>query len=229
MINEKLNNDNWKVKLEDADALPEYALQKKHAAWENLYDKLHKKQQPKILWYWIAAACVITAIIVISFMQQPDKNNVAIRTSIKTQLQQNTVAQQTTQQLSIKKTNTTFKVVKNKSINTNINKLIKPADNKYEIVIAESPVLQRNELADIKTELPIIKDSTIQATAAIAPKKMKIVHANELDDDGTNINMVQNRVPSRLKFLNQDIYTDYTLSAPASGFGIIKHKTSPSN
>ena len=229
MTSEKSNNNNWKIKLEDADALQEYTLQNKNASWESLYNKLHKKQRPKFLWYWMAAACLITIIAVGVFIYHPANNNMAIKNPLKTEQQQNAVTQQPSQQSAIQKINK-HELAKVKSINANINKPIKHVTDKNEIIIIDSFVLNLDELTNIKTDLPVLKDSIIQTTAiVIASKKMKIVHANELDDDGSNINMVQSRIPSRTKFLNQDIYTDYTLSTPGLGFTIPKHKGSPSN
>jgi len=229
MTSEKSNNNNWKIKLEDADALQEYTLQNKNASWENLYDKLLKKQRPKLLWYWMAAACLITIIAVGVSIYHPVNNNVAIKNSLETKQQQNAVTKQPSQQSAIQKINK-HELAKNKSISPHINKPIKHVADKNEIVIIDSSVLNLDELTNIKTALHVSKDSIIQTTAIVlAPKKMKIVHANELDDDGSNINMVQSRIPSRTKFLNQDIYTDYTLSTPGLGFTIPKHKGSPSN
>jgi hypothetical protein len=230
MTSEKLNNNNWKAKLEDVDALQEYALQNKNAAWESLHDQLHKKQKAKFVWYWMAAACLITAIAAVSVMHHPVNNNITIHAVVKTQPQQSSVEQQASQHSEIKRINATHVIVKMKSININLHKPIQHDNDKNEIIIEDSNVSIHNELANIKVELPILKDSLAQIiTIATAPKKMQILHANELDDDGSNINIVRSRIPSRKRFLNQDIYSDYTLSAPASGLSISKHKNSPSN
>jgi len=229
MTNEKSNS--WKAKLEDANELREYSLQNKNAAWESLYDKLHEKSKPKRLWYWMAAACVIAVITIVSIRHHSVNDNIAIHRSVKSKPQRNPVAKQSDQQSANKKIIVTHDVVKTKTINTNIDKAIKQTISKNEIAITDNSVLKHEELTNTKIELPVLKDSMAQTTISVlsAPKKMKVVHVNELDDDGSNINMAQNRIPSRIKFLNQDIYTDYTLSVPTSGINILKNKNSTSN
>ena len=64
MSEEKLNN-NWKQKLEDADSLPHASLQNKDGAWEKLHARIAEKPRSKrVLWYWVAAACLLLALII---------------------------------------------------------------------------------------------------------------------------------------------------------------------
>ena len=76
MREEKLNNE-WKQKLEDTSSLQNFVLQNKDAGWGKLHSRLEKKPQKKrVVWYWIAAACLLIAAT-IPFIKSHHTNDVA--------------------------------------------------------------------------------------------------------------------------------------------------------
>ncbi|SFQ49794.1 hypothetical protein [Parafilimonas terrae] len=231
MTNEKLNNNNaWQAKLEDTDALQEYTLPDKNAVWESLYGKLNKEHRPKFFWYQMAAASIIAVVTIISFLRSTNNNNVVQQPSVKLQ-QQHVVPGELIEKAVIEKTNAPHPIAKIKSTRKKIEKPFKQIAEIPEIEITGTSQTQPVLINEAKTVPPVLKDSVVKTPTIIAkaPKRLKIVHANELDNEGSCLNMAESRIPARIKIFNQDIYTDYTLAAHNTGAGIsiLKHKTSP--
>jgi hypothetical protein len=74
MLHEKPGNDfHWKSKLEELESLPGETFNK-DAAWEKLHERMQgKHRNKKALWYWSAAACLLSAIM-ISWLFLTNKN-----------------------------------------------------------------------------------------------------------------------------------------------------------
>ncbi len=232
MIQEKLNNGNWKEGLEDVNNLPDYILQNKHAAWENLHNRLHEKQRRTgFAWYWMAAACLIIASSII-LITTNKKNDVAlINAPIKIQ-RGKIISPQPLNKINIDTKSTALNTIKKNAL--------AGSNKKHSINIinvkektANDSIVQINVIDhEIQIALPVLKDSIKQNITAVIPmqKKMKVVHINELDNSN-NLNMTQStgHLPLRIKFLNRDIYTDYTIQPATTGFNILKLNSSPSN
>src|SRR4249919_3088538 len=65
MSNENPNNTSpWRNKLDELEHSPGSAFNK-DTAWDKLYRRLRvNKKSKKILWYWIAAACLFFSLII---------------------------------------------------------------------------------------------------------------------------------------------------------------------
>ena len=65
MSNENPNNTpQWRSKLDELEHFPGAAFNS-DGAWDKLYGRLRgKKKSKKILWYWIAAACLLFGLAI---------------------------------------------------------------------------------------------------------------------------------------------------------------------
>ena len=65
MISDKPNNNiDWKNKLEDFEGLAGEKFNKE-VSWEKLHSRLRQKPKNKrIIWYWMAAACLFFALFI---------------------------------------------------------------------------------------------------------------------------------------------------------------------
>lgn len=223
---------NWKKGLENAEDLAGYVLENKQAAWEDLHARLYdNKSTNKPAWYWMAAACLLIAV---SFFL------------IKTGKYSNPVEGTTTQSAIEKKKPVIPVVVEEAAVTNNTAAILSEKEKKvkrYNKTSIKAIINTEQKINDSIAQLPVVltvpetavvelKDSAVQTITAIAPikKKLKLVHVNELDDDGTNrILQAQKHLPARIRFLNQDIYTDHTASSSGPGLYIIKFHSTPSN
>jgi hypothetical protein len=233
MIKEKSAGNNWKEGLEDADNLPGYVLQNKQAAWEKMHARLHeKKTGNKLNRYWVAAACLLIALSLM-LIKAGKKNNLVIVHTTATSQPEKVVEKPEPLIIKTAETNNnSVSPVKRQRIVTSKKKELKNSVTKIEEKTNDSALQPAVIMPATQAVSAIIKDSAGQSVTAILPlqKKMKVMHINELDNNG-NINMVhtQKRLPARIKFLNQDIYTDYTVMPSHTGFNILKLHSTPSN
>src|SRR5690349_3119198 len=65
MTSENQNSNNWKIKLDELSSLPGETVVDKNAAWTKLDARLRRKRkEAKPIWYWVAAACILFAIMI---------------------------------------------------------------------------------------------------------------------------------------------------------------------
>lgn len=180
MQEEKFNN-NWRHRLEEAGNLSHALLQDKEAAWEKLQSRLDEKPRRKIIaWYWLAAACVLFAILIPVFMTSKHVN-VALKPQQEQPTQENIIAQQETPtKPSITKvvnapyqTTTLTNEKKNELWK---NTVIDSAAATLVTVSNKEPVYNNRAVS------PALIDSGTTVTVKTMPKKLKVVHINELGE-----------------------------------------------
>jgi hypothetical protein len=53
----------WRGRLDNPDALPEQGLDNHEASWQRLAERLREKPRRRLTGYWVAAACLLLALI----------------------------------------------------------------------------------------------------------------------------------------------------------------------
>jgi len=228
MSEEKLNN-NWKQKLEDADSLPHATLQNKDGAWGKLHARIAEKPRSKrVLWYWVAAACLLLALIIPSLTihrstttvvksSNTNKSNDAITNAV---IQKDEPAETLTKEITNAQTH---QQIQKNNVVKNTEQHITTADtvNVIPLVNNNDQSLQNENIA-----VPgIIDTSAIAVVSSPAPiqKKLKVVHINELGETyevpadlarSADLHLFQ------LKLAQQEIYN---ASATASNNNSIVH------
>jgi len=225
MSEEKLNN-NWKQKLEDADSLPHATLQNKDGAWEKLHARIAGKPRSKrVVWYWVAAACLLFAIIIPSLTKHRStstlvKNSTTknVNDTLKNAIVQKdkpaeTLARETTD------VQTHQQMQKNTVVkNTEQHFTIADTVNVIQLVNNNDQLLQNETVV-----MPITIDTTVIATVSPAPvqKKLKVVHVNELGEPvefpigyahSTDLHLFQ------LKLAQQEIYNTSATASNSNSF-----------
>lgn len=169
MSNEAHNKD-WISKLDGLDHAAGEAVLDKNAAWDRLHTRMQSKQRKsKALWYWAAAACLVAACLIPALLTHKQKyTGVHIPPAI-TSRHLDTPAT-----LVLSKKEVPVKVVKemNKQIAT-----------QQELAVILPAVNPTNITATLKKDTLQITDTMLAAVPAIAtPKKMRVVHINELGE-----------------------------------------------
>jgi hypothetical protein len=192
MQNENQSDMSWKDKLQDADALDDIRLSDKNAAWLKLQHRM--QDQPKRMkpfWYWIAAACILSAIVLpFSFNKKSNVGQSVAEAPVNspTSKSNNKIGStilpvEKNEPVVIKKIASTAATKKNKSDNRNnklarqmvvIDKLNEPATLPLSNIISDSSFINK---------IPLI-------VTALSPakKKLKVVHINELGEPISELN-----------------------------------------
>lgn len=169
MSNEK-RSDSWIDKLDELEAVPGGAPFDKMAAWERLHQRLdEKKDKKRAVWYW-AAACLFLASIVLVLPKQVHKADVAPAIS----------------KVDIKNVN-----VQKDQVIVRTPVMTITADTPARRKTVPSRIKESAVITDVAVILPPVINTiphtdTIQsetATVAAAPRKMRVVHINEVGGD----------------------------------------------
>lgn len=236
MQNKKPNSSNWKDKLEDDTAFAAGELPETNAAWEKLYNRMHKPRRKKAIWYWMAAASLFTGIfftVIISQQQQPQSINAVVKAIAEKQIDKS---------VSDKKENEKPIAVVIENKKEDVKQIHKTAMRKTAL-IPEQKEQQLTVNNDIKiSEAPTasltVEVNQLNDTASstqivfIQPKpKLKVVHINELGNANENNNNKQAGDYGVLQFgvNNQRMYNTAPLPSGKIGLNISTGKTSPSN
>ena len=228
MTSDKPNNDiDWKNKLGDLEGLAGEKFNKE-VSWEKLHSRLQKKpKNKKIIWYWMAAACLFLALF-ISFFVSNKIGNVLVKDNL-TEKKINSLSTRDNRKinrdtssiiytLSVKTkspvtlTKERNKIISHKTLSTEITQ-----DKKEEIAIKE---------INTKAVMPV--DTTISIVANLPEKKkLKVVHVNELGDpvsESPNIARYNEQHSFQFKIMNQEVYTRSSSAVTQKGFKIFTTK-----
>lgn len=224
------NSGDWKSKLDELDSLPGETIPDKNAAWEKLHERLRgKKRSNKLIWYWVAAACLLLAMMIPWITTDTNENNLVQNNNPQIQIKEPSVHEN----LSVKKkTLATIPVV-------TVEKTIAPKiaikkDNINTIAVAKKePLITNNQVDDNDiNSFKQVSDSPVIAVVAITPviKKLKVVHINELGDPVEISPDVANKRDLhsfQLKLAGQEVYINPSTAFNKTGFTILKTKSSP--
>jgi len=242
MQNENHNNlQSWKSKLEELDSLPGEAMRDNKAAWEKLHARLEgRKPRKKILWHWMAAACILFLFMITLII--PDKKNdqpaniASVQDQQKTKQnqheKQNTVAMANPKKDSVTSKHPVFSKKKVVVNSIKYNQLVhRTKEDKnvnlriYDTVSVENPIA-----ASVKKPLQAIDSSSVLVSTMPAKKRLPVVHNNELDNPVHISPLVarNSEKPSShfLKLASQEVYKSYPMPV-TKNFATINFKTSP--
>ena len=80
MSNEKTDEFlSWRGRLDQPDALPEQGLDNHEASWQRLAERLREKPRRRVTGYWVAAACLLLALIPAVRLFHPRTRVIALR------------------------------------------------------------------------------------------------------------------------------------------------------
>ncbi len=235
MPNENPNNDfHWKNKLESLESLPGERLDKE-ASWEKLHSRLRKSRNGKrALWYWAAAACLLLALLTPWFLLNK-KEGVLVKNSGGQQKNQippahlipggNKDSIAFISAISIEKEMPVSTIKKKNRINALVN---------HGTLTIENVAVQKNSEEFIKPEVPdnVIPSLDTQVSIiAIVPekKKLPVVHINELGDPVEELSVARKteRHSFQMKFANQEVFVNPSITSAKTGFTIYQQKNSP--
>ena len=208
MSNEKYNS-NWKTGLQELSSLPGEDYPDINAAWQKLEVRLNaKKKKRKPLFYWLAAASVLTCIMIAIL---PGKTNK--ETAIQNLIQQN-------KQTGKREIEKPFPLEKQNDI------AIKQLDKKHkpDLVTIKSPVVKSHSIPVVIEFVAVIppekKDSLIASTIipqnikskpivfSSLKKKMPVVHINDIEKPVDPIEAVagnNDRPAFKVRLFNRNI------------------------
>jgi hypothetical protein len=69
----------WRGRLDQPDALPEQGLENHEASWQRLAERLREKPRRRLTGYWVAAACLLLALIPAVRFLHPRSPAIALR------------------------------------------------------------------------------------------------------------------------------------------------------
>lgn len=238
MSDEKPNNDfHWKNKLEDLESFPGETFNK-DAAWEKLHERIQAKSRSrKAIGYWLAAACLLLALIT-PWLFLANKNE-------KVLVKNNSVPKQTQSipahllQPGRKKTPDVISIV---STEKKLSSLPAEKSNKINAVLKRNiipfkPIQDKKEKEEFIAQKIINNaiapvETTINIVATLPEKKrLDVVHINEIGDpveETPNTARNYEHHSFKVKFINQELNTNPP-SSGNTGFNIFKTKTLPSN
>ncbi len=234
MSNENRNSiDNWKSNLDELSSLPGEEIFNKSVSWGNLHQRLGgKKSNKKSIWYWMAAACFLLALM-LPFINLNKGRHQVIQSEVAGKRPGNIKASppvikedvaKIINPSSAKKSETVTIVNENK-----IRKSVISGEVNKSIHVTDTVRGMAEELQNLNTISPVENSSNI---ASIRPekKKLRVIHINELGDSfdqpqdmshGREVHSFQ------FKFGDQVVYTNSSTSHNKEGVTLIKAKPSP--
>lgn len=228
MSNDNPNNTpHWRNKLDELEHLPGSSFSS-DAAWDQLYGRLRgNKKNKKILWYLIAAASLVFALMITVLNYHKNTSE--------TLNKETTIKQEKEINKPMVKDEET-----NKDKNENRTELIndqiasvpnKPIQRERRVVATEvhanDSAINYPEQEPIAKSLQIVKNST---TTVLPPKKkLNVVHINELGDpvmESPDITRIEDIHSFQLKFGNGEVLSNSPITSKSSGLIILKTKPS---
>lgn len=231
MLSENRNNLYWKNKLEDTNGLSAETLSDKNAAWEKLHNRLRENpNSKKVVWYWVAAACLLLAIFIPLMLVHKNENNV-----VKNNIQKSKESKpQLTQAESLKKgAIAAISAVNAEKKKTVKNKIKNYNNNTITNINKEPSETNNNQMAanEIILSVPAIDSSVVTTVGTVpAKKKLKVVHINELGDPVEVSSEIAHNTDLhsfQLKLATQEVYDKSSVASNITGIPILKLKTSP--
>jgi len=232
MSNENPNNTpHWRNKLDEMKHLPGSSFTS-DAAWDKLYGRLRgNKNSKKIFWYWIAAACLVFALIITVLNYHKNASETSTKQAA------------VKQEREINKHGIKVEAVdnkKNEGGNENVNELgkdkmvaasNKPIQRKRRLATSGvAAKVQSNDVAiNYPEQQPVAKSLQIvnNSTIAVVPakKKLNVVHINELGYPVPETDML-GKIDRRykMKLANGEVYGNPSTVYKNTDFTILKTK-----
>lgn len=234
MTSENQNNNNWKIKLDELSSLPGETIVDKNTAWTKLDARLRRKRKKgNPIWYWIAAASILFAIMVPLLLFNKKDSQLT-----KVEIKQKPVETKKSEATAIIKKDSVKKIpspsaeknmvtVINKTHKVSTNIIAKKSINQFRVPITVSTQDMMAETKNISLQ-PINISPGLTASTPVK-KQLKVVHINELGDPVKEMPEVANRQvlhSFQIKLAGQETYSDPPVALNKKGFTIFKIKTS---
>lgn len=230
MLNENHNNQDWRSRLEDPVGLADDCMADKNAAWEKLQARLQPGKQPsKRWWLWIAAACLLGAIVIPFFTQKPAPS-IATKTTPKRSIIEKTGPPSASRETIFVAT----PPITNFRREARDDQKIRPASLSHQkIKVQPALEMQPTPLQEPIVFQPVLNIPVAANAVSVSPRKnLRVVHINELGDttpDAYPLARVEDRGYIRIQLVNQANFTNPPSMVNSPGFNIFKSKNAPSN
>jgi hypothetical protein len=235
MSNGNRNSATWRSKLDELESLPGEIMPDKNAAWDKLHSRLATKRNnnKKVTWYWTAAACVLFALMIPTFVTNKREAQLTT-TTIKQNLSRVKTPARTLIEKDVLKENVRpakkSEIISVRTKNEKLNSKTIPQETSNEIRLYDT--VSSHSL--MKENVNIISQpaDTLSYIASALPvkKKLKVVHINELGDPveiSPDIAGKKDLHSFQLKLARQEAYTNPSVAFNKNGFTIFKTKSSP--
>ena len=235
--NENCGSASWKSRLEDPAILAHNSGTDTNELWQKLYARLEAKPRGNkvVAWYWVAAACLIAAVLLPLFNNNLTKNGISKTAGIK---EPPAAAAKVANMFSAAPIEKSGRVVEKtttlKIVNKNASTSIVSHNSVQEAVIPlNSPIVQ-NDIQPLPNTV-IADNNTGVAIATARPvlnQKLKVVHINELGYPGQVTIREEHLADYRsIRFnpVSPETYTSTLSAQNISDLNFFKTKTSPSN
>jgi hypothetical protein len=234
MTSENQNSNNWKIKLDELSSLPGETVVDKNAAWTKLDARLRRKRkEAKPIWYWVAAACILFAIMIpLLLLNKEDGQLTTVEIEQKPIETKKSEVTAVVKKDSIKKITSpsaqkNMVTVENKTHKISTIISAKKPINQFRVPITVSTQDMMAETKNISLQ-PINIPSGLAASPPVK-KQLKVVHINELGDPVKEMPEMANREvlhSFQIKLAGQETYSDPPVALNKKGFTIFKIKTS---
>jgi hypothetical protein len=239
MSNENRGSAAWKSRLEDTALLAQTTNTDTNALWQKLYDRLEEKPRRKKVaaWYWVAAACLVGAMLLPFLYNNAIKKETGKTTAVKQLPATATAPKIANISNNLPGKNSDFIVEKRQSekvVKKGAAILIAPHNNMPGPVIAITSPIVQNDIEPLpNTVIPGINATVVLATTApVLKQKLKVVHINELGYPEEATHREEHLADDRsIRFnpVSPETYTSSSSAQNISGLNFFKTKTSPSN
>ncbi len=236
MLHEKPNDSfHWKNKLDELDNLPGEPLNDKNASWQKLHNRLREKPgSGKMIWYWLAAACVLIVAGILWLSPSQNHNRIAERENYSVPEPGKTKSEIVQEETAV----TTPRKPAEEKMKPTATGLIKRASSS----VLKSPVKNENEVRDpvitkqlfpeliVDSRLPLDTTKTIATVMAPVSRKLRVVHINELTKPAEEMPFARatSSAPLQRNLSDHNNFQTLSLSKNASD-NLVKIKLSPSN
>lgn len=223
MVPEK--SDNWKSRLDELDSLPE--PWDKTTAWDKLEKRLQaKRRNPRIFWYWAAAASLIF-VLALQLFETREKNQIANKpaTAKKSNVHASkpvpVITKENREQPPLASRRATKNAVKTKSPEVAV---IAPPVMKP--VVTPDSLLANNSLTEKNEDNKKMDTAETIIAHQPAPRPLRVVHINEL---GKPVEEKKNLAQVRRNSLGSGFVQKDMFIRTTSNDDILKIKLSPNN
>jgi hypothetical protein len=237
MYSEKQNNKaGWKDKLEDFSNFPGEEMINKNEAWQKLHNRLREKpHNNKLIWYWLAAACLLLIFFVPKIINKKSENDLVKHISKQTNRETKIAVHVSQPAKTINKTEIVSAPIEKKADNNLIKK--EKIKNDLKIGLQKNIPLalnnSKNNNNPVIINTPVIADTPLIVIAAAPVKrKLQVVHINEIENANEGMassNSTLQQGNFNIAFVKMNQVNIKQTFVPRNYAGIIKIKISPQN
>jgi len=209
-------------------------LQNKDGAWEKLHARIAEKPRSKrVLWYWVAAACLLFAIIIPSLTKHRSTSTLVKNSTTKNvnDTLKNAIVQKDKPAETLARETTDVQTHQQMQKNTVVKNDEKKSTIGDTLNTTQGASNDQQILENQTTAVPVV-DTTAIATISSIPvqKKLKVVHINELGEPvefPADVAHTSDLHLFQLKLAQQEIYHASSIASNNSSGLFFKPKNSP--